>query len=245
MSSSLRQVEALAAEIRARLAERVCPEFRDGQRRVFRHEVDTWGERMPDVRAIAAAAYGRIKAWPKGDRNRLCTELWSSGKLEEAVMVPHIYRRFARECAACEFRLFERWLDRYVNNWASCDGLASWLFAACIENEPVLISELRGWTGSANRWRRRAAAVSLLQEAKAGRHTKEILDVAGRLAPDRDDMVEKGAGWLLKETYPRRPAETLAFLTAAGDRFSRTTLRYAAEKMPREVRQRLLKDTVR
>ena len=43
---------------------------------------------------------------------------------------------------------------------------------------------------------------SLLQEAKAGRHTDFIFEVAEALRGDADDMVQKGVGWLLKEAYP-------------------------------------------
>ena len=68
-----------------------------------------------------------------------------------------------------------------------------------------MIAELAPWTRSKNRWKRRAAAVALLHEAKQGRHTIAIFDIAKRLHKDADDVVRKGVGWLLKETYPKRP----------------------------------------
>ncbi|MCL4842013.1 MAG: DNA alkylation repair protein, partial [Bryobacteraceae bacterium] len=136
--------------------------------------------------------------------------------------------------------LFERWIDRYVRNWAHCDGVASWLLAASIANEPELRLHLVSWTGSKNRWKRRAAAVALLQEAKAGRHFETITEVAAQLMADRDDMVEKGLGWLLKEAYPKQPESTFAYLMEQRGRASRLMLRIAAEKMPPGRRQELL-----
>ncbi len=56
--------------------------------------------------------------------------------------------------------------------------------------------------------RSRLAAAAFLQEAKQGRNADAIVRVAGVLIADPDDMVQKGAGWLLKETYPRRPRAT-------------------------------------
>jgi 3-methyladenine DNA glycosylase AlkD len=166
--------------------------------------------------------------------------LWRDGRLETGALVCYIYRRFASQCGVCEFKLFERWIDRHVRNWAHCDGVASWLLAASIANEPELRLHLGSWTGSKNRWKRRAAAVALLQEAKAGRHFETIAEVAGRLLGDRDDMVEKGLGWLLKEAYPGQPEAVFAWLMEVRGRASRLTLRIAAEKMPADRRRALL-----
>lgn len=232
--------DGLAAHIDESLIALADPEFAAGQRRFFQHEVDTYGVRTQHLNLLVREVYGLLKRWPAADRNTLMKTLWETGKLESGVLACHVYRRFARQCAACEFKLFTRWLDRYVHNWAHCDGVSSWLLAACIANQPELRFELKAWTSSSNRWKRRASAVALLQEGKAGRHTAYIFEIAELLLPDRDDMVEKGVGWLLKETYPRRPVETLDFLLTRGAAASRLTLRYAAEKMSPEHRRLLL-----
>ncbi|MGC4056463.1 MAG: DNA alkylation repair protein [Paludibaculum sp.] len=232
--------DALSAQIHERMLGLADTGFATGQRRFFQHEVDTYGVRTQDLNALVREVYAAIKPWPPADRNTLMKRLWETGKLESGTLVCHVYRRFARQCTACEFKLFERWLDRYVHNWAHTDGLSSWLLAACIENEPELRHALMPWTASPNRWKRRASAVALLQEAKAGRHTDYIFEIASRLLPDRDDMVEKGVGWLLKEAYPKRPRETHAYLLRNRETASRLTLRYAAEKMTPEHRKSLL-----
>jgi len=184
--------------------------------------------------------YREIERWPKADRDHLMTALWESGKLEEGVMVAHVYRRFSKEFGQPEFAMFERWLNRYVNNWSHCDGLASWLLAGAIRNEPRLIEKLAPWTKSRNRWKRRAAAVALLQEAKAGRNTESIFEICGMLRHDADDMVQKGVGWILKEAYPKRPREVLGFLDDWRAAAPRLLLRIAAEKMTPRDKQWLL-----
>ena len=229
--STAAPVPETLAWLRSELASAADPKFRDGQKWFFKEPVDPYGVRTVHLHRIVRDLYKRVKGWRAADRNRLCTAMWKNRKLEESIAVCHLYRRFACECAECEFRLFERWLDRFVMTWATCDGLSTWLLAASLQNEPKLIGELAGWTTSPNRWRRRSSAVSLLQEAKSGRNLDVILDIATRLAGDRDDMVEKGVGWLLKETYPQHPLAVVGFLRENRARFSRTTLRYAAEKM--------------
>lgn len=147
------------------------------------------------------------------------------------MLVCDVYRRFAARCGATEFQMFERWIDQYVNNWPHCDGVSTWLIAACIANEPLVAQALPGWTVSPNRWKRRAAAVSLIPEAKRGRMTALIRTIGGELRSDPDGMVQKGAGWLLEETDPKHPAQVVRWLRAWRSNTPRLVLRYAAEKM--------------
>jgi 3-methyladenine DNA glycosylase AlkD len=198
--------------------------------------------RAPDVHALAPAVYRALKVAPAAVRNRFCTDLWKSGRWQEWALACYVYRRFARACGAAEFRLFEGWLNRYVNNWGACDGLASWLLAACIENEPELSAALPAWSRSRNRWKRRAAAVALVYEAKRGRSTERIFEVAELLIDDDDDMVRKGLGWLLKETYPKKPGEVVRFLLAH-PAAPRLVVRYAAEKMSPADRPKVMRRT--
>ncbi len=233
-------VSEVLASIRTGLRVRAEAEFKKGVENFFREPVDAYGVRAPQVKAVAREAWREVRTWPEPALEKLATELWKSGKLEEAGIAILIYRRRAKLCGAREFRLFERWIDRYVHNWANCDGVASWLLAASIGNEPGLIAELDNWVRSPNRWKRRAAMVALLQEAKQGRNSAAIFRIAGALLEDPDDMVQKGVGWVLKETYPKKPAEAMRFLLPRAARTPRLILRLAAEKMTAPDRVRLL-----
>ena len=227
--------EELAGDVRARLAAAAAPQFRAGIQKFFREPVDSYGVRGPAVKQIARAAWRELRDWPPARLNRFVDALWRSGRFEESAVAIYVYRRFSKQCAGREFRLFERWVDRYVRHWGDCDGVSAWLLAAAIGNEPALIGRLPRWTRSRNRWKRRAAAVSLIQEAKRGRNTAKVLRIAGLLLGDGDDMVQKGVGWLLKETYPRKPRQVVGFLAARAARAPRLVLRIAAEKMtPRD-----------
>ncbi len=54
-------------------------------------------------------------------------------------------------------------------------------------------------------------------------------------------MVRKGVGWLLKETYPKKPREVLEFLEGWRAQAPRLVLRLAAEKMTDKDKKWLLK----
>jgi 3-methyladenine DNA glycosylase AlkD len=235
------QVGSVALRVREELERRASPERLAGAERFFPGQsFRGYGVPAPEVREIARRVYRQIKSWPAVDRDRLCTRLWEGGSYEEGAVVCHLYRRFAKTCGAREFRLFTRWIGRYVHNWAHTDGLAGWLLGASIANVPELAAKLEGWVRSRNRWKRRAAAVALVYPARRGELTREILRIAERLLGDSDEMVQKGLGWLLKETYPKRPAAVMRFLMPRRGRTTRLVLRYAAEKMTAQDRARLL-----
>jgi 3-methyladenine DNA glycosylase AlkD len=198
------------------------------------------GVTAPEIQRVARDVYPRIKKLSVTDRDRLCTALWASRKHEEGALVCYVYRRFAKQCGAREFVLFTHWLDRYVDNWGLTDGLSLWLLGASIANDETLIDKLDSWTRSKNRWKRRASAVALVYSAKRGEHTRAILRIAAPLIEDADDMVQKGVGWLLKETYPQKPAEVVRFLVANRTKTTRLVLRYAAEKMTAADKARVL-----
>jgi 3-methyladenine DNA glycosylase AlkD len=232
---------ALLKSIRARLKAEADPKFEAGLRWFFKEPVKPYGVRTPFSRELARIAYREVKHWPIAERDRFVTEMWKSGMLEEGVIVCHLYRRFAKTCDTREFGMFEKWIDRYVRNWSHCDGVSTWLIAASIANRPGLADRLPVWTRSKNRWKRRAAAVSLIQEAKRGRQTETIFHICDLLFEDADDIVQKGVGWLLKETYPKKPRETREFLDGWRLRAPRLVLRLAAEKMTAKDKRWLLK----
>jgi 3-methyladenine DNA glycosylase AlkD len=234
-------MKGLLSEIRARFDLLSDPRVAQSAQRFFKDQpVLHRGVTSPQIQSIARDVYPSVKKLSVVDRDRLSTALWASGQHEEGALVCYLYRRFAKQCGAREFALFTRWLDRYVDNWAHTDGLSLWLLGASIANDPSLVDKLDSWTHSKNRWKRRAAAVALVYSAKRGEHTRAILRIAAPLIEDPDDMVQKGVGWLLKETYPRKPAEVVRFLIANRAKTTRLVLRYAAEKMTAADKTRVL-----
>jgi 3-methyladenine DNA glycosylase AlkD len=233
--------EDLLGHIRARLKKLGTAQGREAVQRFFKQPVKPYGVAAPQVKKLEQEVWRQVKGWSVEDRNWLCTESMKSGMIEEGVLVCYLYRRLAKTFGESEFSLFGRWIDRYVRNWAHCDGIAAALIAAAIENEPALIFRLFPWTTSRNRWKRRAAAVSLVREARRGRHIPEILQMAEALIRDEDEMVQKGVGWLLKEAYPPNPEPVVAFLLRWRACTARLVLRYAAEKMTPGDRRKVLR----
>ena len=107
--------------------------------------------------------------------------------------------RFHSEYEPDDFYTFEKWLKNYVSNWAACDTLCNHTIGAIVEQYPQFLENLKHWARSENRWVKRGAAVTLIIPAKRGKFLKDIFEIADILLLDKDDLVQKGYGWLLKD----------------------------------------------
>src|SRR5207253_8862096 len=112
----------LLASINRHLTASAEPQVAKNLRWFFKETVDPYGVRGARIREIAASVHREIKKWPAKERDSLCDDLWKTGKLESGILVCHVYRLFRKTCAAREFAMFERWINRDVRNWAHTDG---------------------------------------------------------------------------------------------------------------------------
>jgi len=81
----------------------------------------------------------------------------------------------------------------------------------------------------------------LIIPAKHGQFLPEIIRIADRLLLDKDDMVQKGYGWMLKEASEQHPDEVYQYVLKHRKDMPRTALRYAIEKMPPEMKAEAMK----
>jgi len=135
--------------------------------------------------------------------------------------------------------MFASWLDR-ISSWADHDGLVHDLIAPMVARKAVRIKEVFRWAKSPSRWRRRAACVALIRGARERRFFPEIVRLSGMLLKDQDDMVQKGLGWLLRETAKYDPKRTVPYLMKIRARAPRLVLRTACETLSAAVRKQVL-----
>ena len=101
---------------------------------------------------------------------------------------------------------------------------------------PGYVQNLRVWAKSPNRWLRRAAAVTLIVPAKNGKFLEDVFKIADILLTDKDDLVQKGYGWMLKAASQAHRKEVFEYVQGHKAVMPRTALRYAIEKMPAEMK---------
>lgn len=193
------------------------------------------------VIAIAKKYWKEVKDRPKGERFGLCEELYQSGYMEESFIVSEWAHALSGRYEKEDLTVFRHWIDTYITNWASCDGFCNHTMGDFIEQYPEYIDELKRWTQSENRWMRRAAAVSLIVPAKHGKFLSEAMEIAGLLLEDKDDLVQKGYGWLLKEASRKHTDQIFSYVVKNKRKMPRTALRYAIELMPKDLKAEAMK----
>ena len=166
-------------------------------------------------------------------------QLFRGDVLEEKVFAVMLLEDLAEQFGPLEFKLFESWLNR-ISSWADHDALVHDLIAPMIVSKPGRARIVFRWAKSPNRWRRRAACVALVRGARAKMFFSEITRLSDLLVSDEDDMVQKGLGWLLRETAKFDRKRTVRYLTKIRGTATRRVLRTACETLPRATRKRIL-----
>jgi len=166
-------------------------------------------------------------------------QLFSGLVLEEKVAGVLLLEELDAQCGDREFRIFESWLDR-ISSWADHDGLVHCLIAPMVVAKPARTKFVFRWAKSPNRWHRRAACVALIRGARVKMFFPEIVKLSDLLLADEDDMVQKGLGWLLRETAKFDAKRTVPYLMRIRGRAPRLVLRTACETVPATVRKRVL-----
>lgn len=214
---------------------------RVGSQRFFKEEINSLGIKAPLIHKISKEFFKQLKSRSKNEIFTLCEELWKSGILEESLIASNWSYYINKHYQAEDFFVFRKWVENYVNNWASCDTLCNHTIGSCMEMYPENISELLKMTQSDNRWVRRASAVSLIVPARRGKFHDEILEIADSLLTDSDDLVQKGYGWMLKVTSQSDPERIFQYVMKNKSLMPRTSLRYAIEKLPADLRKMAMK----
>lgn len=230
-------VAEIRNELKASTDENVCASFQ----RFFKESVTCYGVKTSTVDKIAKKYWHKTKLLSKKEIFAICEEFFRTDVTEEAFIVsfwlPNMVNQFERE----DLVIFEYWITRYINNWAKCDSFCNHTVGDFIEKYPECISELKRWAKSENRWLKRAAAVSLIVPAKHGKFLQEAFEISNLLLTNKDDMVQKGYGWLLKEESRKHQTEVYDYVIKNRQIMPRTALRYAIELMPKELKIEAMK----
>ncbi len=217
---------AIVTRVRRELRRRGSPAIARSTQRFFKEPVEAYGWRTAAVRQLARRLRGEILAAGNGRLLFAVAEKFFSGPtVEENTLGVVLLERSVRGFGDAEFRRLERWLG-WVRNWAACDALTGTLLGPLLAADAGRVRRVFVWARSRNRWRRRAAATALIPGSRRGLHARGIFRVADRLLADEDDMVQKGVGWLLKESTKKMRPQARAPAGAA------LCLREAARRRP-------------
>jgi 3-methyladenine DNA glycosylase AlkD len=234
-------LDNIIGQVRQELARSIDERTQQSGPKFFKEEVKLYGVKTAVVGAIGKKYFAAIKEKGKEEIFDLCEELWQSGYMEESFIACNWSYAIRKQYEEGDLENFSEWLEKYVSNWASCDTLCNHTIGTYMEMYLHNVSELKKWARSANRWVRRGSAVTLIVPARKGEFLSHIFEIAEILLLDKDDLVQKGYGWMLKAASEYHQEPVFQFVMEHKPVMPRTALRYAIEKMPVELKKEAMK----
>ncbi len=205
-------------EIMQELKQYVDPKYRKGIQQFMKKEdrtdkITCYGVKTERVRKIATKYYKKIDSGSKKEIFSLCEDLLELRNSEERTIAFQWAFQLKKQYEPADFNIFESWLKKYVTGWGSCDDLCTHALGCLIYRFPELVPKIKKWTRSENRWMRRASAVSLIYSLRRKQLLDSAFEIADILLHDKEDLVQKGYGWMLKEAANHYPEEVFRFVT--------------------------------
>lgn len=233
-------MKKIIQKVHQELVKHSRPEVQQSMYRYFKESIQPYGVKASNTGKISKELFKEIKKLNKDEIFELCEALFKSSFLEASFVACNWSYNIRKQFVPSDFSIFERWIYQYIHNWATCDTFCNHTVGAFIEMYPCYINKIKEFASSNNRWVKRASAVSLIVPAKKGMFLQDIFVIADILLLDKDDMVQKGYGWMLKVASLAHQKEVFEFVMKRKYNMPRTALRYAIEKMPPELRAKAM-----
>lgn len=195
-----------------------------------------WGLSVPEMRSLA----------------RECKDLDLVGVTELLASEVHELRLIGLTILVEKYQKAENDAERKIiydfyikhraaaNNWDLVDLSVYKVMGDYLVRNPKERTILYKFIKSKNMWERRLAMVSTIAFIRQG-ESEDVLKLAEALLDDKEDLMHKASGWMLREFGKRDEKKLTEFLDKNISKMPRTMLRYAIEKFPETKRQKYLK----
>ena len=127
---------------------------------------------------------------------------------------------------------------KYINNWDLVDISAYKIIGHYLYKKPKKI--LYQLAKSLSLWERRIAIVTTFYFIKNGNNNLTF-ELAKILLKDKEDLIHKATGWMLREAGKRDEESLNNFLESYSKEMPRTMLRYSIEKFNKKEKNKFLK----
>jgi 3-methyladenine DNA glycosylase AlkD len=195
-----------------------------------------WGLSVPEMRSIAKEYYNlaleEVFVLLKSEIHELrligltiLVEKYQKAKTDKERFL--IYNFYLQNRAA-------------ANNWDLVDLSVYKIMGDYLVRHPEKRNILYKLIKSKNIWDRRLAMVSAMAFIR-NNESEDVINLASALLNDKEDLMHKASGWMLRELGKRNEKILINFLDKNVTKMPRTMLRYAIEKFSEEKRQKYLK----
>ncbi len=173
----------------------------------------SYGLSTPMVHRILRQFRQPFKELSLAQRLALAGGFFKSGSGAQASAAILLLSLSTREMKPEHLEMLDRFLDDF-HSWGTTDDFCINVLQSLLHRHPLpVLALLEKWTHAENRWKRRASVVAFTRKVGAsGRFTAECLRLCENLVWDRDDLVQKGVGWALKDNLRGDKARVLPYV---------------------------------
>lgn len=232
-----------ADEIRVKLRKLGSPARAEMSKRYFKTGPGQYGEGDIFYGNSAAQVRGLAREHQALAEGELLKLLRSPFHEERAVALLILVRRFAKADPPGRRHVYDLYLahTEFINNWDLVDVSAPHVVGAYLfdKSRKPLYRLVRSQT----LWERRISIVSTAYFIRE-HDFDDTFALAARLLSDKEDLIHKATGWMLREAGKRDMDAARTFLAEHYRRMPRTMLRYAIERFPEAERQAYLKGLI-
>lgn len=187
------------------------------------------GIKVPELRRL-------VKAHPEvtsADAEQL---LQSKFHEERLFALLQWVRIFSKADSVQQEQIFNRYLanTEWINNWDLVDSSAPHIVGQFLLTRPRQI--LYKLAKSNSLWERRISIIAT-QAFIRNHDFADTIKIAAMLLHDKEDLIHKAVGWMLREVGGHDVQTEELFLAKHYAQMPRTMLRYAIEKFPEEKRK--------
>lgn len=208
------KAEELYATLVQAIRQRASPEFA-AQNRQWAQPDDhfSFELRAAENKEIFKVYQREIRRLPLRGRLHLARWLVNSGFADEINFANSALALSVKEIGPVDFA----YLDEHFNHfrgWGPTDDLCINVLQPLLWKYPVqTLLLLRNWNRSENQWKRRASVVVFARNVgKSGKFTREALELCEHLLWDKEDLVQKGVGWALKDVMRGDHGQVLEYI---------------------------------
>lgn len=194
------------------------------------------GVTVPNVRIVAK----KYKQLPLKDCKELLESPWHEERLLALIILVNQFRAGDELHRKQVYEFYLQHMD-HINNWDLVDVSARDIVGGYIYNHQELLPTLDKLAVSHSLWERRIAIIASFYFLTKGEPgvTVRLSEV---LLHDKEDLIQKAVGWMLREMGKRCGKEVLhSFLLQHYKTMPRTMLRYAIEHFDAPTRRRYLR----
>jgi 3-methyladenine DNA glycosylase AlkD len=231
-----------AIDVQERLRSLGDPDGAQAAARYFKTGSGQYGAGDMFLGVRAAVMHGLAQEYHSLPLDELTVLLRSPIHEDRLLALLILVRRVSKADKATKKAAYKLYLahTRYINNWDLVDSSAREIVGGYLADKSR--KPLDRLAASKSLWERRTSIIATHYFIRQHDFV-DTLRIAERLLTDREDLIHKAVGWMLREVGKRHQPALEAFLRRHGRTMPRTALRYAIERLPDEMRRAFLLGT--